>query len=49
MDKIPNLPSCIAPTLSSPSEETTDAGPTNQTDTPSAPSLQERLENGGTD
>ena len=41
MDKIANLPSCIAPTLWSPSEETTDAGPTNQTDTPSAPSLQE--------
>ena len=48
MDKIANIPLRIGPT-SSPSPETNDAGSPEQTDTPYKPSLQERLENGGTD
>jgi hypothetical protein len=49
MDKIANIPLRIGPTSSSPSPETTDAGPADQTDTCSMPTLQERLENWGTD
>jgi len=48
MDKIVDIPLRIGPT-SSPSPEANDAGSPDQTDAPCKPSLQERLENWGTD